>query len=117
MGIHHSDQAMGTLGGTVIAFIGIVDGSDILKTEILACVGAMVSFGVSKGLHRLWPPEKPKEQDEIKVKIEFKKGFGCLHGLGSGRWFGAFFRLLKYETSVRKIKAEIENILCIVLHF
>jgi hypothetical protein len=61
MGIHHSDQAMGTLGGTVIAFIGIVDGSDILKTGILACVGAMVSFGVSKGLHRLWPPEKPKE--------------------------------------------------------
>jgi hypothetical protein len=61
MGIHHNDQAMGTLGGTVIAFIGIVDGSDILKTGILACVGAMVSFGVSKGLHRLWPPEKPKD--------------------------------------------------------
>ena len=61
MGIHHSDQAMGTLGGTVIAFIGIVDGSDILKTGILACVGAMVSFGVSKGLHKLWPPEKPKD--------------------------------------------------------
>ena len=58
MGIHHSDQAMGTLGGTVIAFIGIVDGSDILKTGILACVGAMVSFGVSKGLHKLWPGEK-----------------------------------------------------------
>lgn len=61
MGIHHSDQAMGTLGGTVIAFIGIVDGSDILKTGILACVGAIVSFGVSKGLHKLWPPEKPKD--------------------------------------------------------
>ena len=61
MGIHHSDQAMGTLGGTVIAFIGIVVGSDILKTGILACVWTMVSFGVSKRLHRLWPPEKPKE--------------------------------------------------------
>jgi len=56
MGIHHSDQAMGTLGGTLIAFIGIVDGSDIIKTGILACVGAMVSFGVSKGLHWVWPP-------------------------------------------------------------
>jgi hypothetical protein len=58
MGIYHSDQAMGTLGGTVIAFIGIVDGSDILKTGILACVGAIVSFGVSKGLHKIWPGEK-----------------------------------------------------------
>jgi hypothetical protein len=46
---------MGTIGGTLIAFIGIVDGSDILKTGILACVGAIVSFGVSRGLNRLWP--------------------------------------------------------------
>ena len=58
MVIHFSDQAIGILGGTVIALVGIVDGSDILKTGILACVGAMVSFGVSKGL---WPPEKPKD--------------------------------------------------------
>jgi len=61
MVIHHSDQTMGTIGGTLIAFIGIVDSSDILKTGILACVGAMVSFGVSKGLHRIWPPGKPKD--------------------------------------------------------
>ena len=61
MVIHFSDQAIGILGGTVIAIIGIVDGSDILKTGILACVGAMVSFGVSKGLHKLWPPKKPKD--------------------------------------------------------
>lgn len=60
MGIHHSDQAVGTLGGTLIAFIGIVDGSDIIKTGILACVGAIVSFGVSKGLHKLWPQDKNK---------------------------------------------------------
>ena len=58
MGIHHSDQAVRTLGGTLIAFIDILDGSDLLKTGILACVGAMVSFGVSKGLHRWWPGEK-----------------------------------------------------------
>jgi hypothetical protein len=55
MGIHHSDQTVGTLGGTLIAFIGIVDGSDIIKTGILACVGAIVSFGVSKGLHWVFP--------------------------------------------------------------
>ena len=63
MGIHHSDQAVGTLGGTLIAFIGIVDGSDIIKTGILACVGAMVSFGVSKGLHWAFPsPPKGREK-------------------------------------------------------
>ena len=61
--VHHSDQAVGTLGGTLIAFIGIVDGSDILKTGILACIGAVVSFGVSKGLHKIWPGEK--ESDDI----------------------------------------------------
>ena len=58
MGIHHSDQVVGTLGGTLIAFIGIVDGNDIIKTGILACVGAIVSFGVSKGLHWVWPQSK-----------------------------------------------------------
>ncbi len=58
MSIHHSDQAVGTIGGTLIAFIGIVDCSDIIKTGILACVGAIVSFGVSKGLHWLWPQSK-----------------------------------------------------------
>lgn len=63
MGIHHSDQAVGTLGGTLIAFIGIVDGNDIIKTGILACVGAIVSFGVSKGLHWALPnPPKGREK-------------------------------------------------------
>jgi Family of unknown function (DUF5675) len=28
------------------------------RSGILACVGAMVSFGVSKGLHTLWPQDK-----------------------------------------------------------
>ena len=55
--IHHSDQTVGAIGGTLIAFIGIVDGSDIIKTGILACVGAMVSFGVSKGLHKIFPAD------------------------------------------------------------
>jgi len=67
MGIHHSDQAVGTLGGTLIAFIGIVDGSDIIKTGILACVGAIVSFGVSKGLHKIFPGN---------VEFPFKKEKG-----------------------------------------
>ncbi len=52
---HHNDQAAGTVGGTLIALIGILDMGDILKTGILACVGAIVSFGVSKGLQKIWP--------------------------------------------------------------
>jgi hypothetical protein len=59
--VHHSDQAIGTLGGTLIAFIGIVDGSDILKTSILACIGAVVSFGVSKLMHKLWPSKSKRD--------------------------------------------------------
>ena len=51
-------QAAGTIGRTLVAFSGIVDVSDILKTGILACEGAIVSFGVSKGLHRVWPQDK-----------------------------------------------------------
>jgi hypothetical protein len=61
--VHHSDQTVGTIGGTLIAFIGIVDGNDIIKTGILACVGAIVSFGVSKGLHWALPnPPKGREK-------------------------------------------------------
>ena len=77
MAIHHSDQAMGTLGGTLIAFIGIVDGSDIIKTGILACVGAMVSFGVSKGLHKIFPADVvfpiKKEKSGILCTTPLKK--------------------------------------------
>lgn len=58
---HNQDQAVGTIGGTLIAFIAIVDGSDMVKTAILACIGAVVSFGISRGMQVLWPGEKPKE--------------------------------------------------------
>ncbi len=64
--VHHSDQAVGTIGGTLIAFIGIVDGSDILKTGILACVGAIVSFGVSKGLHWVFPQDRTHPDPPLK---------------------------------------------------
>ncbi len=58
---HNQDQVVGTIGGTLIAFIAIVDGSDVVKTAILACIGAVVSFGVSRGMQLLWPGEKEKE--------------------------------------------------------
>jgi hypothetical protein len=77
MGIHHSDQAVGTLGGTLIAFIGIVDGNDIIKTGILACVGAIVSFGVSKGLH--WALPNPPKGREKAPSPAIPKGGSKLH--------------------------------------
>lgn len=58
---HNQDQAVGTIGGTLIAFIAIVDGSDVVKTAILACIGAVVSFGVTRVMLLLWPGEKEKE--------------------------------------------------------
>ncbi|MBK8516136.1 MAG: hypothetical protein IPL55_07555 [Saprospiraceae bacterium] len=60
----HQDQAVGTLGGTLVAFFGIVDGGDILKTIILACVGAIVSFCISKGMHLIWSPAEIKKIPE-----------------------------------------------------
>ena len=45
MGIHHSDQAMGTLGGTLIAFIGIVDGSEGIAQDISRECGASLQKG------------------------------------------------------------------------
>ena len=48
MMVHHNDQAIGTLGGTFIAFIGIIDSSDVLKTSVLAGIGAVVSYTVSR---------------------------------------------------------------------
>lgn len=63
---HHSDQAVGTIGGTLIALIGILDIGDVVKTGILACVGAVVSFGVSRGLNLIWPPisDPPDKEDD-----------------------------------------------------
>jgi hypothetical protein len=50
MGIHHSDQAMGTLGGTVIAFIGIVDGSDITQDRYPGMCGSDGEFWGVEGI-------------------------------------------------------------------
>ena len=44
---HISNQSAGTAGGTVLAIVGVVDPSDVLKTAVLAGIGAVVSFGAS----------------------------------------------------------------------
>jgi hypothetical protein len=55
---HISNQSAGTAGGTILAIVGILDPSDMLKTAILAGIGAVVSFGVSAILKRLFKTNK-----------------------------------------------------------
>lgn len=45
---------IGTLSGTVLSIFATFDFQDIIKTVILAAVGAVVSFLVSKGLKWMW---------------------------------------------------------------
>jgi hypothetical protein len=56
----HSTRA-GTLGGTLLVFFMQIHSTEILKTAVLASVGAVVSFGVSislkwllRYLRRVW---------------------------------------------------------------
>ena len=37
----------GTVGGTLLTIFGNINSSDIIKTAILAAIGAVVSFGVT----------------------------------------------------------------------
>jgi len=43
----------GTIGGTFLTIIINIRGEDVLKTMILAAIGAVVSFFVSLGLKHL----------------------------------------------------------------
>lgn len=56
-----NEQAAGTVGGTLIAFIGIIDYGDIVKTSILAGVGAVVSYAVSR-LMQKWFGKRPPDK-------------------------------------------------------
>jgi len=55
--MEHSDDnttLIGTLSGTILSIIATFDLQDIVKTIILAAVGATVSFLVSRGLKWIW---------------------------------------------------------------
>ena len=58
---HISNQSAGTAGGTILAIVGVVDPSDVLKTAVLAAIGALVSFGVSAILKRLFKKKKNEQ--------------------------------------------------------
>jgi len=45
-----SNVYAGTIGGTLLSVFGSIGALDMLKTAILAAIGAAVSFGVSAGL-------------------------------------------------------------------
>ena len=57
---HLSNQNAGTVGGTFLAFVGMIDPNDMLKTAILAAIGAIVSFIVSAFLKRIFKSKKKK---------------------------------------------------------
>jgi ammonia channel protein AmtB len=54
--IYQDDNAtlLGTLSGMILSIIATFDLSDIVKTVILAAIGATVSFLVTRGLKWIW---------------------------------------------------------------
>jgi mannitol-specific phosphotransferase system IIBC component len=45
---------IGTVSGTILSVVAMFDAGDIIKTVIMATIGAVVSFLVSRGLKWLW---------------------------------------------------------------
>ena len=58
---HISNQSAGTAGGTLLAIVGVIDPSDMLKTAVLAAIGAVVSFVVSAVLKYLFKFKKDED--------------------------------------------------------
>jgi uncharacterized membrane protein len=53
--IHHDHStAIGTTTGTALSVFATLDTQDYMKTIVLACVGAVVSFSVSLFLKWVW---------------------------------------------------------------
>jgi hypothetical protein len=53
--IIESKTILGTVSGTVLTVVMNLQSSDILKTVVLAAIGAVVSFVVTVVLKRVWP--------------------------------------------------------------
>ena len=53
--VHHDHStAIGTTTGTALSVFATLDTQDYMKTIVLACVGAVVSFTVSLFLKWIW---------------------------------------------------------------
>ena len=48
-----SDTVIGTVGGTILSIIPHLDSADVIRTLILAAVGAVASFLVTQVLKRV----------------------------------------------------------------
>ena len=57
---HSEDNTtiIGTLSGTILSVIAMFDVQDIVKTIIMAAIGAAVSFMVTKFLRWVWEKVK-----------------------------------------------------------
>ena len=55
-----SNQCAGTCDGTIMAIVGVMDFNDMLKTAILAAIGAIDSFIVSTSMKRIFKSKKKK---------------------------------------------------------
>jgi len=55
-GFNHieNDTVTGTVGGTLLAVFAQLEGTDVLRTVILASIGAVASFIVSRLTKWLW---------------------------------------------------------------
>ena len=60
-----SNQSAGTVGGTFLAFVGVLDLGDMLKTAVLAAVGAIVSYVVSAAMKRLFSRQREKDDPQV----------------------------------------------------
>jgi mannitol-specific phosphotransferase system IIBC component len=47
---NHGGTVAGTAGGTLLTIFANIHSEDIVKTAVLACIGAVVSFIISIGL-------------------------------------------------------------------
>jgi mannitol-specific phosphotransferase system IIBC component len=58
MSVHssHSGTAAGTAGGTLLTIFANIHSEDTIKTAVLACIGAVVSFMIS--LFMKWMSKK-----------------------------------------------------------
>lgn len=55
-GMYHieNDTVVGTVGGTLLAIVPQLDTADVVRTLVLAAVGAVASFFVTQFCRWLW---------------------------------------------------------------
>jgi mannitol-specific phosphotransferase system IIBC component len=57
---NHGGTVAGTASGTLLTIFANIHSEDIVKTAVLACIGAVVSFTISIGLK--WIARKMQEK-------------------------------------------------------